>query len=92
MSDILLGTCGWSYAEWEGIPYPHAQDKLRQCSSIFPTTEIDSTFYTLPREGMVLGWTRNTPRDFVFSAKLAQTITHKKGIDPAQGRVPVKDR
>jgi uncharacterized protein YecE (DUF72 family) len=34
---------------------------------------------------MVLGWTRNTPRDFVFSAKLPQTITHKKGIDPARG-------
>jgi uncharacterized protein YecE (DUF72 family) len=85
MSDILLGTCGWSYAEWEGILYPHAQNKLRQYSSIFPTAEIDSTFYSLPKEGMVLGWARNTPRDFLFSAKLPQTITHKKAIDPAQG-------
>jgi uncharacterized protein YecE (DUF72 family) len=85
MSDILLGTCGWSYAEWESIFYPYAQNKLRQYSSIFPTTEIDSTFYSLPREGMVLGWTRNTPRDFLFSAKLPQTITHKKAIDPAGG-------
>jgi uncharacterized protein YecE (DUF72 family) len=85
MSDILLGTCGWSYAEWEGILYPYAQNKLRQYSSIFPTAEIDSTFYSLPKEGVVLGWTRNTPQDFVFSAKLPQTITHKKTIDPAQG-------
>jgi uncharacterized protein YecE (DUF72 family) len=85
MSDILLGTCGWSYAEWEGILYPYAQNKLKQYSSIFPTAEIDSTFYSVPKEGMVLGWTRNTPRDFVFSAKLPQTITHKKGIDPARG-------
>jgi uncharacterized protein YecE (DUF72 family) len=85
MSDILLGTCGWSYAEWEGILYPYAQNKLRQYSSIFPTAEIDSTFYSLPKEEMVLGWTRNTPRDFVFSAKLPQTITHKKSIDPARG-------
>jgi uncharacterized protein YecE (DUF72 family) len=85
MSDILLGTCGWSYAEWEGILYPYAQNKLKQYSSIFPTAEIDSTFYSLPREEIVLGWTRNTPRDFVFSAKLPQTITHKKAIDPARG-------
>jgi hypothetical protein len=61
MSDILLGTCGWSYAEWEGILYPYAQNKMRQYSSIFPTAEIDSTFYSLPKEGMVLGWARNTP-------------------------------
>jgi predicted Mrr-cat superfamily restriction endonuclease len=43
-------------------------------------------------ERMVLGWARNKRRGFVFLAKLAQTITHKKGIDRAQGRVPVKDR
>jgi uncharacterized protein YecE (DUF72 family) len=85
MSDILLGTCGWSYAEWEGILYPYALNKLKQYSSIFPTSEIDSTFYSLPKEAIVLGWARNTPRDFVFSAKLPQTITHKKGIDPARG-------
>jgi len=34
---------------------------------------------------MVLGWARNTPREFVFSAKLPQTITHRKAIDPARG-------
>jgi uncharacterized protein YecE (DUF72 family) len=85
MSDVLLGTCGWSYAEWEGILYPYAQNKLRQYSQIFSTAEIDSTFYAAPQQGTVLGWARNTPRDFVFSAKLPQTITHKKAIDPARG-------
>jgi uncharacterized protein YecE (DUF72 family) len=85
MSELLLGTCGWSYAEWEGILYPYAQNKLKQYSQIFATAEIDSTFYALPREGTVLGWSKNTPPDFVFSAKLPQTITHKKAIDPARG-------
>jgi uncharacterized protein YecE (DUF72 family) len=85
MSDVLLGTCGWSYAEWEGILYPYAQNKLKQYSQIFRTAEIDSTFYALPTQGTVLGWARNTPRDFVFSAKLPQTITHKKAIDPDRG-------
>jgi len=40
MSEILLGTCGWSYAEWEGILYPYAQSKLKQYSSIFPPEEF----------------------------------------------------
>jgi uncharacterized protein YecE (DUF72 family) len=63
----------------------HTQNKLKQYNSIFPTAEIDSTFYALPQQGIVLGWVRNTSRDFVFSAKLPQTITHKKVIDPARG-------
>ena len=84
MSEILLGTCGWSYAEWEGILYPRKQGKLKQYSSIFPTVEIDSTFYSLPKPEIVLGWARNTPSNFIFSAKLPQTITHKKLLDSTQ--------
>lgn len=52
MSDILFGTCGWSYAEWEGILYAARQGRLKQYSSTFPTTDIDSTFYALPQEGL----------------------------------------
>jgi uncharacterized protein YecE (DUF72 family) len=51
MSEVLLGTCGLSYADWEGILYPYASNKLKHYSSIFPTVEIDSTFYSLPRQG-----------------------------------------
>lgn len=84
MSEIVLGTCGWSYAEWEDNLYEKKQNKLRQYSSIFPTVEIDSTFYSLPEAGTVLGWARYTPPGFVFSAKLPQTITHKKVLDVAR--------
>jgi uncharacterized protein YecE (DUF72 family) len=85
LSEILLGTCGWSYAEWEGIFYPQNQAKLKQYASIFSTVEIDSTFYALPKEQNVLGWTRYTPANFAFSAKLPQTITHKKALDVSKG-------
>ena len=85
MSEILLGTCGWSYAEWEGIFYHQKQPKLKQYASIFSTVEIDSTFYALPKEENVLGWTRHTPPDFAFSAKLPQTVTYKKALDVSKG-------
>jgi len=85
MSDILLGTCGWSYAEWDGILYPQKSSKLKQYSSIFPTVEIDSTFYAMPKQETVLGWVRNTPLNFTFSAKLPQTITHKKTLRIGEG-------
>jgi uncharacterized protein YecE (DUF72 family) len=87
MSEVLLGTCGWSYAEWEAILYPQRQGKLKHYSSIFPTAEIDSTFYRLPEPGTVLGWARQTPQDFEFAAKLPQTITHKKALDVERGIV-----
>jgi uncharacterized protein YecE (DUF72 family) len=85
MSEVLLGTCGWSYAEWEGLLYPEKQGKLKRYSSIFPTVEIDSTFYALPEQGTVLGWTKHTPSNFIFSAKAPQTITHKKALDIVRG-------
>jgi uncharacterized protein YecE (DUF72 family) len=85
MVEFALGTCGWSYAEWEGIFYPKKSGKLSQYCQIFPTVEIDSTFYALPNEGTVQGWATRTPSGFMFSAKLPQTITHKKGLDLDQG-------
>ena len=85
MANILLGTCGWSYAEWEGIFYPEKSAKLSQYCKVFPTAEIDSTFYALPGEGIVQGWVRYSPPGFSFSAKLPQTITHKKRLDLNRG-------
>jgi uncharacterized protein YecE (DUF72 family) len=77
-ADILLGTCGWSYKEWEGVFYlkKTIESKLRAYSKVFKTAEIDSTFYRNPTKGTVMGWLRYSPPDFVFTAKLPKTITH----------------
>jgi len=76
---FLLGTSGWSYAEWVGVFYPtSSESKLAFYSKTFSTVEIDSTFYAFPKEGMVMGWDRYSPRNFVFNAKLPQTITHER--------------
>lgn len=77
-NNIHLGTCGWSYKEWEGNFYAKksSESKLRSYSRVFKTAEIDSTFYRNPSRGAVLGWLKYSPSDFVFSAKLPKTITH----------------
>ncbi|MGO8805603.1 MAG: DUF72 domain-containing protein [Candidatus Bathyarchaeia archaeon] len=76
--NIVLGTCGWSYKEWEGNFYKikSGQSKLRAYSRVFKTAEIDSTFYRNPSKGTVMGWLKYSPSDFVFTAKLPKTITH----------------
>ena len=78
--NIFLGTCGWSYKEWEGEFYQKKsnESKLRAYSRVFKTAEIDSTFYRNPTKGTVMGWLKYSPSDFVFTAKLPKTITHDK--------------
>ena len=79
MARFLLGTSGWSYTEWVGVFYPSAgESKLGFYSKVFPTAQVDSTFYAFPKEGMVIGWDRYSPRNFVFNAKLPQTVTHER--------------
>jgi uncharacterized protein YecE (DUF72 family) len=79
VSEVLLGTSGWSYKEWEGAFYMKGEKrKLRAYSRVFNTVEIDSTWYRYPSKGMVLGWLRYTPSNFVFTAKLPKVITHEK--------------
>lgn len=79
MTNVFLGTSGWSYQEWEGSFYEQKEKhKLKTYSRVFSTVEIDSTFYRVPSKGTVFGWLRYSPSDFVFTAKLPKTITHDK--------------
>ena len=80
-TNILLGTSGWSYKEWEGNFYKKGEKtKLRAYSNVFKTVEIDSSFYRIPSKGTVMGWLRYSPSDFIFSAKLPKNVTHDKKL------------
>jgi len=86
LADLLIGTSGWSYNEWAGVFYPTTNtNKLSFYSKLYETAEIDSTFYAFPSKGLVLGWARYTPQDFVFSAKLPQLLTHEKKLELSKG-------
>ena len=86
MNDLLIGTSGWSYNEWVGVFYPNSTtNKLSYYSKLYATAEVDSTFYAYPSKGLVLGWARYSPDDFVFSVKLPQLLTHEKKLDLSKG-------
>ena len=80
--NIFLGTCGWSYKEWEGNFYENAVGKANSAAmrAYFKTAEIDSTFYRNPSKAAVMGWLKFSPADFFFTAKLPKTITHDKAL------------
>jgi uncharacterized protein YecE (DUF72 family) len=86
MGEILLGCSGWHYKDWIGPLYAtETESKLATYSKVFKTAEIDSTFYAYPSKGIVMGWLKYTPSDFVFCAKLPKQVTHKDKLDPKQG-------
>lgn len=83
-SNILVGTSGWGYDEWVGPFYPKGlmkKDYLLYYSEIFYTNEINTTFYNVPSKQIVETWASKTPKNFLFSTKLPQTITHEHKLD-----------
>jgi len=86
LNELLIGTSGWSYNEWEGVFYPNSSaNKLSFYSKVYNTAEVDSSFYAYPSKGLVLGWAKYTPENFVFSLKLPQLLTHEKKLDLGKG-------
>lgn len=76
---IRLGTCAWSFEEWCRSFYPAdlPPDRwLEFYSRYFPAVEVDSTFYNVPSESVILRWMETTPAAFRFSCKLPRAITH----------------
>jgi len=81
---ILVGTSGWGYDEWVGPFYPknlRKEDYLLYYSEIFYTNEINTTFYNIPSRWVVENWANKTPQNFLFSAKIPQSVTHKHKLD-----------
>jgi uncharacterized protein YecE (DUF72 family) len=80
---LLIGTSGWAYDHWKKIFYPedlNDKDKLKYFSKHFKTTEINYSFYHLPRPEIYQKWYQETPADFIFSVKTSRFITHIKRL------------
>ncbi|MBS7619492.1 DUF72 domain-containing protein [Candidatus Bathyarchaeota archaeon] len=81
MGSIILGTSGWSYDEWVGPFYKDKKGMFSQYAEVFPTSEINSTFYSYPRKEVIRGLYRISPKEFIFAAKLPRLITHEKMLN-----------
>jgi uncharacterized protein YecE (DUF72 family) len=80
MTDVFIGTSGWSYKHWHGIFYPEdlKPDKyLEFYTTKFNCVELNSCFYHLPVKKTVTGWMNRTPESFMFCPKLSRYITHR---------------
>jgi uncharacterized protein YecE (DUF72 family) len=79
---IYVATSGYSYPDWIGPVYPQKTARNRMLeyySSMFPFTEINSTYYHLPSVKMFTRLPERTPDTFRFSVKAHQSMTHERG-------------
>jgi uncharacterized protein YecE (DUF72 family) len=91
-SRLLAGASGYSFKEWKGAFYPadiKAEEMLAYYSARLPTVEINNTFYRMPKTEVIANWAATTPKDFRFSIKASQRITHMSRLRAETAAEPV---
>jgi len=80
---ILVGTSGWTYASWRNTFYPDDLPSSRYLefyAQKFPTTEVNYSFYHLPRPQTYAKWAGQVPDTFRFAVKASRLITHTRRL------------
>jgi uncharacterized protein YecE (DUF72 family) len=82
--EVRIGLSGWTYKSWRGRFYPkglpHARE-LAHVASVFPTVEINGTFYSMQRPDSFGRWAELTHDDFLFAVKGPRFLTHMKRLN-----------
>jgi len=86
VTEYLIGTGGWAYFNALGKP------SLRAYSRLFNFVEVNYTFYKYPSHRMVENWRRTVSKDFTFTVRCNQDLTHRIGLRPVDEAYEVFDR
>jgi uncharacterized protein YecE (DUF72 family) len=81
VSPLRFGTSSWNYKDWIGPFYPpgtKAADMLAFYSRIFPSVEVDASYYGIPRATTVETWRLRTADGFRLSLKTPAKVTHER--------------
>jgi uncharacterized protein YecE (DUF72 family) len=92
---IRIGPAGWDYQDWQGVVYPpqvQGTDRLTFLTQLFPTIEINVTFYQPISATLARRWVEAVAArpDFRFTAKLFRGFTHERTTAPWQEESAVK--
>ena len=83
---LYVGTSGYSYKEWKGRFYPETiapKDMLAYYASRLHAVELNNTFYRMPQPSVIESWKAQVPKNFRFSVKAPQSITHFRRLNNA---------
>jgi len=88
---LLVGTSGYSYAEWiDAGFYPPRTPSGRMLSlyaQTFPITELNYTWYQMPKAEAIERMCKQVSPSFLFAAKLNRSVTHDVDFSEWRGRV-----
>ncbi len=82
---VRVGTAGWAIPKTLADRFPKEGSALQRYSKILDITEINQTFYRLPRASTFQKWADSTPEDFRFSIKLHRSFTHFHKLRSTEG-------
>ena len=83
---IIVGTSGYSFADWVGPFYPpgtRSGEFLPYYARHFGAVEVNTTYYRMPSAALLERMERKTPPGFRFLVKLHQSMTHELTRDTA---------
>src|SRR6266702_3371185 len=92
---VRIGCSGWSYQHWRDPVYHGrpAGEWLRRYADMFPTVEVNASFYRLPALRTVQTWADRSPDGFVFAVKVSRYLTHVRRLrDVGDGAARLLDR
>ena len=81
MSEVRIGTSGYSFPDWVGPFYPGGIEKGKMLDFYvqhFKTVEINSTYYRIPHPAVMRNIERKTPSEFEFILKTHSSFTHER--------------
>src|ERR1700742_4090862 len=69
---LVFGTSGYQYKPWRGSLYAHDckdADMLAAYARVLQTVELNSTYYRMPKPGVMAKWASEVPDNFRFAVK-----------------------
>jgi len=86
VTQYLVGTGGWAYFN---VP---RKSSLKAYSEVFNFVEVNYTFYEYPDARVVERWRRIVPKEFTFTVRCHQDLTHRIGLKPVDEAYAVFSR
>lgn len=83
VSEVRIGTSGWSYDHWAGVLYPvgmRKADRLARYPAEFDTVELNASFYRWPQVATFASWHGRLPEGFQMTVKAPRALTHAKRL------------
>ena len=81
LAKVLIGTSGYSFADWVGPFYPEKIPKgkmLDYYKDHFQTVEINSTYYRIPHPAVFYNMQKKVAPEFEFIIKTHRSFTHDR--------------